>query len=131
MSEEVDGPIRGVVARVINANRLVINRGFDHDVSEGDTFAVLRPTSEEIVDPETGETIGEIELEKVRVKVTEVHSKMSIASPYRKVVTGGGGFDLFGPRQEVPEKIETDSKELPMVDKTVHVGDPVVQLNWE
>jgi hypothetical protein len=66
--------------------------------------------------------LGEIELEKIRVRVTEVFDRMSVASPYRKVLTGGGA-DIFGPKVEVPERI--DVKDIPNIDKTVYTGDPV------
>lgn len=116
---------RGKVARVINANRLVINLGEVHGVEVGSIYAVLRPENEQITDPETGEYLGEIELEKIRVRVSEVQQKLSIATPYRKVLTGGAAGDLFGPRKEVPERIELSRDEIPDVDKTVYIGDPV------
>lgn len=113
---------RGNVARVINSTRLVINRGQEHGVEPGWIYAVLRPQNEQIVDPVTAEVLGEVELEKIRVRVIEVYDKMSIASPFRKVLTGGG-MDIFGPQKEVPERI--DVSDVPDVDKTVYTGDPV------
>ncbi|MGU3653631.1 hypothetical protein [Mycolicibacterium sp. A43C] len=111
---------RGRVARVLNANRLVINRGGQHGVKLGWVYAVLRPESEKIVDPVTNEVLGEVDLEKIRVRITEVQEKLSIASPYRKVMTG---MDIFGPSKEVTEKI--DVSDIPIVDRTVYTGDPV------
>ena len=40
-------------------------------------------------------------VEKIIVRITEVFDQMSVASPFRKVLTGGGA-DIFGPRMEVP-----------------------------
>lgn len=115
---------RGRVARVINANRLVINRGAEHGVETGWVYAVLRPENEVILDPESGEVLGEIELEKIRVKVIEVYERMSVASPYRRILTGGTA-DIFGPQKEVPERIDLRGADVPSVDKTVYTGDPV------
>ncbi|MEB4211305.1 hypothetical protein [Mycobacterium sp. 94-17] len=113
---------RGQVARVINSGRLVINRGAKHGVKPGWIYAVLRPENEVIVDPETNEVLGELELEKIRVRVVEVYDSMSVAAPFRKLLTGGGA-DIFGPQKEVPERI--DVKDVPRVDKTVYTSDPV------
>ena len=73
--------MEGKVAAVINRRELVINRGSDAGVQEGMKFKVMDRRLE-ITDPESNETLGTLEREKVRVKVSEVHPKFSIAMTY-------------------------------------------------
>ena len=116
----------GSVALVLSARRLVINRGAHHGVKVGDVFRVMSPDPEDITDPETGEVIGQVPFEKLRVKVAEVQSQLSIAETYRKVMTGGAGLDnIFGPRREELERIHSPADERPEGDSTVRIGDPV------
>ena len=73
--------IEGKVAAIINSRELVINRGAVAGVQEGMKFKVMDHLLE-ITDPESNETLGSLEREKVRVKVSEVHPKFSIAMTY-------------------------------------------------
>ena len=73
--------IEGKVAAIINSRELVINRGAAAGVQEGMKFKVMDHLLE-ITDPESNETLGSLEREKVRVKVSEVHPKFSIAMTY-------------------------------------------------
>ena len=73
--------IEGKVAAIVNRRELVINRGADAGVQEGMKFRVMDRLLE-ITDPESNETLGTLEREKVRVKVSEVHPKFSLAMTY-------------------------------------------------
>ena len=73
--------LAGKVAAVINRRELIINRGADAGVQEGMKFKVMDHLLE-ITDPESREILGTLEREKVRVKVSEVHPKFSIAMTY-------------------------------------------------
>lgn len=75
----VDAPIRGLVARLITDEVLAINRGSEHGVQVGDVFAVLDTSAEHITDPETQEDLGSFRRVKVRVRVTAVNEKVSLA----------------------------------------------------
>ena len=135
-------PIRGKVARVRNEREIVINVGTTHGVDVGMCFDVVEAQDEEIKDPDTGEVLGSIECPKVRVEVTHVQEKLSIASTYQveKVNIGGYGGH-FGPfaRSLMPpkwiEKYETlrtrDKGWSPLSEREsyVKVGDPIVQVD--
>src|SRR5438034_4073982 len=54
MSKE---PIRGKVARILNARELVINVGLAEGVAIGMYFDVLDPKGEDIKDPDSGEVL--------------------------------------------------------------------------
>ena len=132
-------PIRGKVASVINEREIAINVGSAHGVNVGMYFNVLEVQDEEIKDPDTGEPLGLVERPRVRVKVTHVQEKLSVASTYRTATVNIGGS--FGPfaRELMPskwiEKYETlraeDKAWFPLSeeDSYVKVGDPVVQVN--
>ena len=79
--------IRGQVATVINERELAFNRGSEHEVELGMRFAVISEVSD-IVDPETKDSIGSVRREKVRVRVVEVHGRMSVARTYETYTTG-------------------------------------------
>jgi hypothetical protein len=77
-------PIEGSVARIEDQYTLIINRGSDHGVAVGLEFAVMADDGDPIVDPETGDVIGELPTEKLRVRVFEVQPKYSRAETFVK-----------------------------------------------
>jgi len=135
-------PIRGKVARVLNAREIAINVGAARGVTVGMYFDVIDTHDEEIKDPDTEEVLGSIERPKVRVKITHVQEKLAIASTYKaeSVNIGGDGGPL-GPfaRSLMPpewikkyETLRTKDKgwsHLYEEDSYVKVGDPVVQVD--
>ena len=143
-------PIRGKVARVLNAREIAINRGTANGVTVGMYFDVKDPKEEDIKDPDTGEVLGSIERPKVRVQVTHVQEKLSVAATYRsKRVNLGGSVHLgaaalsLGPfaralmpsgwitKYETLKKTETPRAkfdDLEEEDSFVNTGDLVVQV---
>jgi hypothetical protein len=78
--------IEGKVARIINERELAINRGSGAGVVKGMKFKVMEPRVT-IIDPETYEELGTLEREKIRVAVSEVFPKYSIARTFETYVT--------------------------------------------
>ena len=139
-------PIRGKVASVLNAREIAINVGTENGVTVGMYFDVLDAHYEDIKDPDTGEVLGSIERQKVRVKIIHVQEKLSLAATYRtkRVNTGGTGkLVALGPfsRALMPPNWITKYETLSTTEKTkdvldekdsyVNVGDPVVQATEE
>ena len=135
-------PIRGKVASVINEREIAINVGTAHGVDIGMYFNVIDTQNGEIKDPDTDEVLGAIERPKVKVKVTHVQEKLSVASTYRTdTVNIGGDGGVLGPfaRSLMPPKwvkkyetLRTEDKSLFPIyeeDSIVKVGDPIVQVN--
>ena len=132
-------PIHGKVARVLNSREVAINKGMYDGVRVGMIFKILSTKGSEITDPDTGEALGSVELEKASVRVTEVKERIAVAATYRsqKVNVGGGGVPrmtlaLFEPpKWEIRfETLRTDedfAEELDEKDSFVHVGDSIVQ----
>jgi hypothetical protein len=122
MSEE--NPIRGKVAKIVTTSILAINRGSDHGVKKNMVFYVLDPATEDIVDPDTGESLGPIKRTKVRVWVSEVEPKVCLAEARQSSSSGLAGIArLFEPEASQPT----------MPPKTnyleeVRVGDPVEHI---
>lgn len=64
------------VARVLDEYTVVINRGAEDGVEIGQTFLVYY-IADEVVDPETNESLGNLELVRGRGAATHVQPRMS------------------------------------------------------
>ena len=132
--------LRGRVAQILTSREVAINLGEDDGVKLGMYFDILHEQGQDIEDPDTGEVLGNIERPKVRVKVTHVQDRLSLASTYKKkrVNVGGNYQDLsraFSRALTPPrwvtkyETIKADEKaweNLDEQDSYVRIGDPVV-----
>ena len=143
-------PIRGKIARVLNTREIALNVGTAQGVTLGMRFDVMDPNEMDITDPDTGKVLGSFYRPKVRVKITHVEDKLSLATTYRgKQVNIGGSstgphplsaFRTIGPmaRSLMPPnwvtKYETLEKTWQTVDtlneedSRVKTGDPIVQV---
>ena len=137
MTSQVE-PIRGKVARVLNAREVALNRGSEDGVEVGMVFKILSAKGSDIKDPDTGESIGSVDIEKTSVKVTTVQERVSVASTFRtrKVNVGGGlgliNNALFAPprwedRVENLKTKESAFEDLNEEDSLIKTGDQVVQ----
>ncbi len=134
--------IRGKVARILNSREIAINVGSQSGVVVGMDFDIV-DENEEIRDPDTNQVLGVIGRPKVRVKVTRVQERLSLASTYktRRVNVGGQGLGsemgpltkAFLPREWITERetIKTEERTWDDIDETenyVKTGDAVVQV---
>lgn len=71
-------PITGCVARILSEHELVLNVGRQHGVKEGMEFVIFSE-SDPILDPQTGDNLGPLEIVKGRVKVFHMQEKISRA----------------------------------------------------
>jgi hypothetical protein len=148
MSESEQGikglALKGRVAQILNERELVINIGAEQGVKAGMKFAVLAESPLDIKDPESGETLGVIDREKVRVKVSEVRPRLAICCTYRVIRTGSPSVaDIFGSYRNstifgrgIEEKAETlrasDASLPPPLspeESFVKVNDRVLQIS--
>lgn len=135
---EENRAIEGLVAGVITERELAINIGSNHGVSPGMKFKVEANTPTKITDPNTGELLGNITREKVRVKATEVDEKFSVCRTYKVYRTRGGplanvGYPrLFEPSRKIPETLRAEDSDylpdLPEDESFVKKGDRVVMV---
>ena len=130
-------PIRGKVAQVLNSREIVMNIGSTNGVAVGMCFDVVDPKGTDIRDPDTDEVLGSIDRPKVRVRVTKVKGKLSLASTQTQRVNVGGSLGDFGRLLMPPrwitqyETLRTKDKnwdDLNEEDSYVKTGDPVVQV---
>jgi hypothetical protein len=69
----------GKIIRILDDQTVVINRGTDHGVEPQMRFGIYTPV-DEIVDPDTGLTLGQYRQRKGVIVATEVHPSFSVAS---------------------------------------------------
>ena len=134
MNDTTKTSIEGKVAKIINRRQLVINRGSEHGVEQGMKFVVI-DDFEEILDPDTQESLGAIQREKIRVRVVEVQKSLAIASTYETYVSPGLGSYVRAftePTTQVRKlHIPQDYSATPIeeVEGFVNIGDKVVQIH--
>ncbi len=132
--------LEGRVAGIINARELTINIGKDENVELGMKFKVLASEPFIIRDPESGKKIGELDREKIRVKVSEVYDNFSVCQTYKVKNFGGiapvisGSFiDSLYPPKMVVETLKIEDSELPPPlseeESYVKSGDRVIQTD--
>ena len=130
--------IRGKVAAILNERDLVINKGGDDKVSEGMLFQVTQPDVP-IVDPESGDNLGVLLRDKIKVKVFEVHPKFSVAktyetysarvpSMYEQAEQASRGHTVTRVRKIIVGSPERRTDTIGLEGSTVNVGDPVIQI---
>jgi hypothetical protein len=95
---EVPSTISGKVAEITDRYTLIINRGEQDGVQEGMIF-VVQGRGGDVKDPDTGNSLGPKPFEKLRVKVTDVYPKFSVAETYRIVTPTSSLKDLLGTTQ--------------------------------
>lgn len=131
--------IEGKVAGILTERELTINIGSDKGVYGGMTFKVLTRSPLEIKDPETGEILGEVDREKVRVKADEVNKKFTICKTYRKYRSPRSVLYDIGMLMRSPmvnhETLKVEDSSLPQPlseeESIVKVGDRVIQIEEE
>ena len=136
-------PLRGKVARILNSRDMAINIGSRGGVAAGMRFDVIDASGQDIQDPDTGELLGSVERSKVRVEISRVQERFSVASTYRQERVNVGGTGLTGidspisqffmpakweTRYETLKTEEGTGEDLHERDSYVRVGDPVVQV---
>ncbi len=131
--------LQGKVAKILTEREVVINIGSAQGVKKGMRFAILAPTPEEILDPETDEVLDVVDRTKVLVQATEVRERITICSTFRTTKISGGAFSmsyaidrLFDPPRVVPETLRIEDSSLPAPlspdESYVKIGDRVKQV---
>ena len=108
------------VVRIIDEYTVVINRGSDHAVSKGDQFLVYYVDPEELKDPETGESLGTLEIVRGTGSAVHVQPKITTIKSNRSVSRGrvirrtsnpplGGLFSTLASERETIEEPEREA----------------------
>lgn len=137
--------VTGVVAEVISDQELILNRGSEHGIREGDYFAILDPRAREVRDPETLEIVGGFKKVKIVVRATDVAPRLTLARTFRtrrvNVGGNGGGIASFlsgmGEAPRWVDEVETfalqpDSpRPISEEESMIAVGDPFEKVNTD
>jgi hypothetical protein len=86
--------LTGRVAAILNSRELVINIGAEQGVELDMKFRVLDEVKT-VINPDTGKEIGEVQREKIRVKIDEVKENISIGRTYETYDINIGGSSGF------------------------------------
>ncbi len=76
------------IVKILDDFTLVINKGSEDGVKKGDTFLVYYVEPEELIDPVSGESLGNLEIVRGSGSVTHVQEKMATIKSNR---TESGG----------------------------------------
>ena len=124
-----DKEFPATVIKVIDAYRVVINKGSRDGIKIGQRFQIYAETDELLQDPVTLESLGNLEISRGTGKVIYVHEKWATIgsdrtkAPNKKIVTrtrnnptalgaAVSGYLLSAP-VEVEETIETPGEQVP------------------
>ncbi len=125
------------VVKVIDSHTIVVNAGADKGLVPGKIFMVVG-LGEEIVDPDTNESLGALEVVRGRARVSHVQERISTLTSaeveksadvkeIKKVSTAGKGglAHIFGPQETVTESIKP-AEAIPKPFSKVQVGDLLI-----
>lgn len=122
----------GKVVKVLNQFEVVVNLGSLAGVGESDVFVVYAP-GDELTDPDTGESLGTLEMVRGKAQAAHVQEKLTtlrsietrseprvqrrpiVRTPLEQL----GGLSPFQPQEEVV----TELVEVPAPFQGVKVGD--------
>lgn len=139
-----DDLIQGNVAGILNERELTINLGLERGVVPGMKFKILATEPIYVKDPKSGDILGTVDREKVRVIASEVQPKFTICRTYRKKTVGTNSFMEMvminnilanSPKREIPETLKAKDSSLPPPlseeESYVKIGDRAIQLKKE
>jgi len=130
------------VVKVIDKYTLVINAGTEKGVRVGQSFLIVG-IGETIVDPDTNESLGQLEIVRGRARVSHVQDRIAtLASSelekqpdvkeIKKVSTGSsakgvGLMGIFGPQETVTESIKPTDPQIRAL-RGPSVGDLAIEV---
>jgi hypothetical protein len=119
-------PIEGKVVKILDEYNIVINLGWKDGLADGMDVVVFVTGSDELKDPDAGESLGFLELVKAHLKVAHSQEKCSIcaAESVKKVGADEGGVKTLGaammaeamgtkqPGQSTAEKLNVNTSQI-------------------
>lgn len=70
-------PIEGKIVRILDHNNIVINKGRQDGVKEDMPFVIFVPCADEIIDPDTRESLGRLEIVKGYIEASHVQERIT------------------------------------------------------
>jgi|SRR5699024_727628 len=100
------------IVKILDEYNVVINAGLSHGLKQGDQFQILDKEGSDVIDPDTQEVIGKLDLIKATVSVTELQEKMCICSSQQFIkmnsLLSGIGSISGSPNFSEQEKLNVD-----------------------
>lgn len=124
------------VARILSPTKLVINKGSNSGLKEDLRFLIFKLSEDDIIDPETGKSLGKLEIVKGTGRIIHLQDTMATiesdqykrVQPRRIVKTSSPNrFGLIFEPQQTIEEFNPDSKTLIEFDSP-EVGDYAKQI---
>lgn len=131
----MSGRFDGKVVNIVDETTVVINLGSDHGVKPGHTFLILG-LGEMITDPDTGESLGHLELVRGRAEAKHVQPRMTTlvsvetlrdpdVKEIKRSTQSGFELSLFRPNNVTTESVKVGAERIkPLVG--AKVGDFVI-----
>lgn len=114
--------VRTKIAQILSPTRVVLASGAEQGVREGMEF-VIYELSDPVIDPETKEPLGQLELHKGRVRVIHVQDRIATAITLpRKVFRSGFGFPILDLKRAMEGRWIEEPEDLP-IDKSVGIAE--------
>lgn len=117
------GVFPAIVIKVLDEYKIVINRGSEHGIKPGQRFLIYKLEEEPLVDPDTGENLGQLEIVRGTGRVIHVQERLSTiesdkkGSTERRIIKRKNPFSLaLGMEEEI---ITPTSDILPFEDPKV------------
>jgi hydroxymethylpyrimidine/phosphomethylpyrimidine kinase len=73
------------VIKIIDTHKIAINKGSIHGITKNDTFMIFKK-GEELFDPDTKESLGYLEIPKLKMKVFNIQEKISLLESNETVI---------------------------------------------
>lgn len=133
--------LNGKVASIINERELAINIGATNGVLVGMKFKILANMPIDIVDPETNESLGQFDREKVRVEAVDIYPKYSVCRTY-KIIASDSSYGsaqsiiaaFYGSRSRNETlRADKENKIPPLSEEEsyIKIGDRVIEIDPE
>lgn len=121
--------IQTKVARILSPTQVILAAGSDQGVREGMEF-IIYDLSDVILDPETNEPLGQLELVKGRVKASHVQKSLTFATTMARNVVRNPleALSVFAPyRETIYEQLPVDESSVTALqtERKVKIGDLV------
>ena len=116
--------IDGKIAKIINEYEVVVNRGYSHGV-ESDMQFIVYTVGDQITDPDTGETLGNVEHIKAKIEPKSIQENMTVMETAETKVKSSsvGAVASLYESERVPKAIAEKPEDA--VETEVNVGDLV------
>lgn len=117
------------IAKIIDEYSVVINQGINDGIASGDVFEIYA-SGTEIKDPDTGESLGNLDFVKAKIVARDVFPKMSVchSQDRESILVANLASALIGRPAELDVASEDISGGFSGVDRKIRVGDLVRKI---